>query len=185
MNIFPSLHTSVLPSLSPSFSSQLGSEFVLRGHTTGSPRTPWEKCRSAVQCEGLFGYQTSSSNLHGVNLNIAVSCRLPHSPKRARERREKRALEYSSYALKSITFSGGTWPCHCQKKRPLNSRVVGGKRKFEQVSACQGTSILLTNIQFFQILKTTLWAVSGPGEGSKGRISQAWIYLLQIGRAHV
>lgn len=111
------LHATVPLSFSPSFSSQPGPKFVLGGHTAGSPRTPWEKCRSAaVQCEGLFGYQTSSSNLHGVKLNIAVSCRLPHGPERAQERKgKKRALQYSSHAFKSVIFSGRTWSYCCQK----------------------------------------------------------------------
>lgn len=129
LNIFSALHTSILPSpLSILFIPARLTVCVRRAYHWFS-QDPWEKCRSAVQCEGLFGYQTSSSNLHGVNLNIAVSCRLPRGPGRAREgEKEKRKLEYSFYvAFKCITFYGGAWPHSCQK-RPLSSRLVGGRR---------------------------------------------------------
>lgn len=55
---------------------------------------------------------------------MAVSCRLPYSPGRTKERKEKWALEYSSYVFKSIRFLGGTWQYYCQK-RPL--KWVGKK----------------------------------------------------------
>lgn len=112
---------------------------------------PWERCRSAVQCEGLFGYQTSSSNLCGVNLNISVSCRLPHRRKKKR-RRGKRTVEYSSCSLYCVNV----WP-HFLKSVPLNGSCGWTKGlKCEQVRACQDASTLLSNIQFFQILKTCL-----------------------------
>lgn len=103
----PSYHP-LSPSLSPSFFIPAWLRVCVRRAYHWFSQDPWEKCRSAVQCEGLFGYQTSSSNLHGVNLNIAVSCRLPHSSERARE--SKKTQEYSYRAFKSITLSGGAWP---------------------------------------------------------------------------
>lgn len=120
---------------------------------------PWEKCRSAVQCEGLFGYQTSSSNLCGFNLNISVSCRLSHR-KRVREKELWMLIPF-------LTTSQEAWPlCSNSNLLIVDLRVKKGL-KYEQVGTCQDVPILLTNIQFFQIHKTWLGSLSEKEKGVK------------------
>lgn len=123
-DIFSSLHTFILPSLSPSFLSQFGSEFVLAGHTTGSPRTPGRNVIQQSGAKACLDIKHQASNLRGVNLNIAVSCRLPRSLERARVKRKKAPGIFILYLQKAL---GGMWPYWCLI-RPLNSRLVCGEK---------------------------------------------------------
>lgn len=149
------------------------------GSAVGSPRTPREKCPSAARCKRrLFGYQTSSSNLCGANLNIAVSCRLPRGPEttRKRKKRKEEPLQRLSCVFERIVLSEST----------VQTTPESCTCRYERVCACLDGTILLTGLQFFHM--TCLgggggWGlgvgIQGPGEGSNCLISPAWIYLFQ------
>lgn len=109
LNIFfPfSLHTSILSAISPFFLSQLDSRVYVRRAYHWFSRDPWEKCHSAVQLEDLFRYQTSTTNLCGVNLNISVSCRLPR----------RKGTKYSPYILLCLKKADGSAPTATSEKK--------------------------------------------------------------------
>lgn len=109
LNIFfPfSLHTSILSAISPFFLSQLDSRVYVRRAYHWFSRDLWEKCHSAVQLEDLFRYQTSTTNFCGVNLNISVSCRLPH----------RKGTKYSPYILLCLKKPDGSAPTATSEKK--------------------------------------------------------------------
>lgn len=79
---FPAYLHSSIPSLHP-FHRSLAQSLYKKAILLVLPGPLGEMSFSSL-VQGLFGYQTCSSNLHGVNTNIPVSCRLPGSLKRAR-----------------------------------------------------------------------------------------------------
>lgn len=130
LNIFfPCIPPSFQPS-HHSFYPSLTQEFVRRAYHWFS-RDPWEKCHSAVQLEDLFRYQTSTTNLCGVNLNISVSCRLPH----------RKGTKYSPYILLCLKKPDGSAPTATSEKK-----TYWGGEEYGQVSTCQDTGIFLKNM---------------------------------------
>lgn len=122
-----------------------GPAFAKAGIAAGSPRTPREKCRfSRARCKGgLFGYLTSSGNLCRVNLNIAVSCRLPRGPEstRKRKKRKKEPLKRLSCVFERIVLSEST----------VQMTPESYTCRYERVCACLDGTIVLTGFQFFHM----------------------------------
>lgn len=148
---FPTLFP--LPSPSP---ARPGLALGKAGSAVGSPRTPREKCPSAARCKRrLFGYQTSSSNLCGANLNIAVSCRLPETTRKRKKRKEE-PLQRLSYVFERIVLSEST----------VQTTPESCTCRYERVCACLDGTILLTGLQFFHM--TCLGGRLGVGGGNPG-----------------
>lgn len=175
----PSCHSSLHP-FHPSSAQSLCKE--------GIPLVlPGPLGRNVVQQSGergLFGYQTSSSNLRGVNLNIAVSCRLPRSLGRVREREKRKKGPWNIRLMLPkvfyFLFSGGTWQYCCQRQ-PLNSRLVGREnRTLSKLAHVRVLPYCLQKSSFSRFTRHVWGPFLEPRVGSSSRISHAWIYLLQV-----
>lgn len=95
-HFFSSLHTSIHPTILPYFLFPAWLTVCVSRAYHWFSQDPWEKCHSAVQCEGLFGYQTSRTNLCGINLNICFLSSASWT-KQQKERGKKGSPGYSLF----------------------------------------------------------------------------------------